>query len=175
MFECKEKKQEALSIPVVAMLVRVLRRLTIEEVKRKIKELEMTYGKTFVQFEEELLEDNDPDEKDVESYIKWASLVNAYHGYVEGGEFHYTAEEWLNFSRDELESLTPRRLELLYALVDQRMKSINSLAHKVRRDVKNVYHDLQILKKLGFVNLVKKKDGRIVPEPTIEEITFAIQ
>jgi DNA-binding transcriptional ArsR family regulator len=155
------------------MLVRVLRRLTIEEVERQMKELETTYGKTFAEFEEELLEANNPEEKMLEAYLKWANLVNAYHGYVEGGELHCVAEEQRDLSRDELKSLTPRRLELLYALSDLRADSINSLAHKVRRDVKNVYHDLQVLKKLGLVSLVRKKDGRVIPEPIVEEVTFA--
>jgi hypothetical protein len=156
------------------MLVRVLRRLTIEEVERQMKELEMTYGKTFAEFEEELLEADNSEEKIIETYLKWARLVHAYHGYVESGELHYAVEEQLDFSSDDLRSLTPRRLELLFALPDIRVESINGLAHAVRRDVKNVYHDLQILKKLGLVNLVEKKDGRVIPEPIVEELAFAI-
>jgi len=157
------------------MLVRILRRLTVEEVKRQLKELEATYGMTFAEFEGKLLEASNPKEKTVETYLKWTSLMNAYHGYVEGGELHYTVEEQLDLSKDKLKLLTPRRLELLFALSDLRAESINSLAHKIRRDVKNVYHDLQILKKLGFVNLLKKKDGRVTPEPIVEEVTFIMQ
>ena len=157
------------------MLVRILRRLTVEEVKRQLKELEATYDMPFAEFEEKLLEASNPEEKIVEAYLKWANLMNAYHGYVEGGELHCVVEKQLDFSWDELKSLTPRRLELLYTLSDLRVESINNLAHKVRRDVKNVYLDLQILKKLGLVNLVKKKDGRVIPEPIVEEVTFALQ
>jgi len=84
-------------------------------------------------------------------------------------------EEVHDFSSERLEALTPRRLELLHALSSLRVESINELAGKVRRDVKNVYQDLRVLEKLGFVNLSKKRGRRTVPEILVEEIAFMIQ
>jgi hypothetical protein len=157
------------------MLVKVLRRLTLEEVETRIKEFEETYGLSFDEFEERVLTARNAEEDAVDAYFRWARLVHAYRGYVEGGELHCVVEEQLDLSINELKALTARRLELLYALSDLRVDSINGLAHKVRRDVKNVYNDLKVLKELGLVRLVRKRDRKIVPEAVIEEITFTLQ
>ena len=51
--------------------------------------------------------------------------------------------------------------------------SINELAKKIGRDVKNVHNDLQILHELGFVNLTK--EGRsLVPELMVHEINIIL-
>ncbi len=94
---------------------------------------------------------------------------------MEDGELHCVVEELHDLSSDEVKVFTPKRLELLYAVSNLRAESINDLAHKVRRDVKNVYHDLQSLKKLGLVNLNRKKGRKVVPEVLVEEITFITQ
>ena len=130
---------------------------------------------SFDEYEEKLLTAQNVEEKVVDTYFRWGRLVHAYRGYVEGGELHCVVEEQLDFSSEDLRALTPRRLELLYGLSDLRVESINDLAHKVRRDVKNVYNDLKVLKNLGFVRLVRKRDGKIVPEAVVEEVTFAFQ
>lgn len=157
------------------MLVKVLRRLTLEEVENQMEEHERIYGMSFDEFEEQLLTSRNVEEDAVETYFRWARLVHAYRGYVEGGELHCVVEEQLDFSSDDLKALTPRRLELLYALPNLRVESINGLAHKVHRDVKNVYNDLKALKRLGLARLVRKRDGKVVPEAIIEEIAFALQ
>jgi len=157
------------------MLVKVLRRLTIEEVEKQIEELEETHGMSFDEFEEQLSTAGTIEENSVDTYFRWARLVHAYRGYIEGGELHCVVEELRSLSPSELEAFTPKRLELLYALSDLRVESINELAHKVRRDVKNVYQDLQVLKKLSLVNLNKKRSRKVVPEVLVEEITFVTQ
>jgi len=60
-------------------------------------------------------------------------------------------------------------------LTSLRVESINDLAQKVRRNVKNVYQDLQVLRKLGFVALRKRGKRNLVPEALVEEITFMIR
>jgi DNA-binding transcriptional ArsR family regulator len=156
------------------MLVRILRRLTLEEVEEQLRDLEESYGMSFGQFEEQLLTEK-MKEKYVDTYFKWARLVHAYRGYMEDGELHCVVEELHDLSSDEVKMFTPKRLELLYALSNLRVESINDLARKVRRDVKNVYQDLQALKKLGLVNLNRKKGRKVVPEVLVEEITFITQ
>jgi hypothetical protein len=84
------------------MLVKVLRRLTLEEVETQIKELEETYEVSFNEFEERLLTARNVEENAVDTYFRWAELVHAYRGYVEGGELHCVVEEQLNFSIDDL-------------------------------------------------------------------------
>jgi predicted transcriptional regulator len=90
------------------------------------------------------------------------------------GELDYTAEEIKDFEPEEVALLTPRRTELLYRLADLRVESINDLAKKVRRDVKNVYQDLEALRKFGFVRLSKRKGRALTPETLVKEITFLI-
>ena len=156
------------------MLVKVLRRLTLEEIETRMEELERSYGMSFDEFEEELLTEKTAEEH-VDTYFRWAELVDAYRGYMEDGDLHCVVEELHDLSLDELKGFTPKRLELLYALSDLRVKSINDLARKLRRDVKNVYLDLQVLKDLGFVALEKKKDNKIVPKSLVEEVAFITQ
>ena len=69
--------------------------------------------------------------------------------------------------------LTPRRLELLDFLGAEPVSSINDLAEKLGRDVKNVYTDLKILEKLGFISL--RQEGRsLVPEQIVFEINILL-
>jgi predicted transcriptional regulator len=71
--------------------------------------------------------------------------------------------------------LTPKRIELLYKLAVLRVESINDLAQKLRRNVKNVYQDLQALSKFGFVKMDKRKGRALIPETLVKEITFLIR
>lgn len=155
------------------MLVRVLRRLTLEEIEDQIKDLERSHGMTFDEFEELFLT-KDFDPQSVDTYFKWSKLVHAYRGYVESGELDCVVEELHDFGSKELKAFTPKRLDLLYALSSLRVESINSLAQKVRRNVKNVHQDLQILKKLGLIRFRKKGRRNLIPEVLVEEITFSI-
>ena len=84
-------------------------------------------------------------------------------------------EELREFSPQQMRLLTPKRIELLYSLVSLRVESISDLARKLKRNVKNVYQDLKILKKLGFVEFRKRGKRNIVPETLVEEITFLIR
>jgi len=155
------------------MLVRVARRLTLEEVRGKIKNFEMRYNMTFNEFEELFLEK--ADRRLVDTYSGWAGLIDAYHGYIEDGNLDYVLDELRELSPAEMTLLTPKRLELLYGLASLQIKSINDLARKTRRNVKNVYQDLQVLKTLGFVTFKKMGKRNILPETLLEEITFLIR
>ncbi|MDH5733860.1 MAG: hypothetical protein OEY88_08790, partial [Candidatus Bathyarchaeota archaeon] len=100
---------------------------------------------------------------------------HAYRGYMEEGELDYSVEEIRELTPEKLALLTPKRLELLYSLGGQRIESINDLARKTRRDVKNVYQDLQSLSELGFIVFKKMGKRNVVPETLIEEITLLIR
>ncbi len=56
-----------------------------------------------------------------------------------------------------------------------RVESINDLAQKVRRNIKNVYQDLQALSDFGFVMLKKRGKRATIPETLVKEITFLIR
>jgi len=156
------------------MLVRIVRELTPEEVLRRIKRYEKEFGMNFDDFEELFLKRR-IDRSKIGAYFDWAGLIHAYRGYVEGGELDYMIEELREFSPQQMRLLTPKRIELLYSLVSLRVESISDLARKLKRNVKNVYQDLQILKKLGFVEFRKRGKRNIVPETLVEEITFLIR
>ena len=108
-----------------------------------------------------------------DDYIEWTNMDHALRAYQEGEDFEYLADEDLALSEEEYMLITPRRLELLDSLGDEPVSSINDLAKKLGRDVKNVYHDLKILERLGFLYL--RKEGRsLVPEQVVYEITILL-
>lgn len=157
----------------VNMMIRIVRRLTLDEVKSKIQQLEKEHDTTFDEFEELFL-NRKLERRMASTYFEWASLVHAYRGYVEGGELDYIVEEIRDLSPQETSLLTPKRIELLYSLASLRAESINKLAQKTKRNVKNVYQDLKALQSLGFVTFRKRGRRNIVPETLVEEITLLI-
>jgi len=156
------------------MLIRIIRSLTSEEIEEKIKKFEKEFGMRFEKFEEQFLKQR-LDGKLARIYFEWAELVDSYKGYIEEGTLDYTVEEIKDFKPEQAALLTPKRIELLYKLAALRVESINDLAKKVRRNVKNVYQDLKVLSKLSFVKLNKRKGRTIVPETLVKEITLLIR
>jgi len=156
------------------MLIRIIRNLTSEEIEEKIRKFEKEFGMSFEKFEELFLGQK-LDAKHVRVYFEWAELVDSYKGYIEEGTLDYTVEEIKDFKPEQAALLTPKRIELLYKLAVLRVESINDLAKKVRRNVKNVYQDLQALSKFGFVKMDKRKGRALIPETLVKEITFLIR
>ncbi len=156
------------------MLVRIVRQLTLDEVELRIKNFENEYNMSFDQFEELFLR-KELNRSLIGVYSEWAGLVHAYRGYVESGELDYAIEEMRDLKPAETALLTPKRLQLLYSLASLRPDSINDLAVKTKRNVKNVYQDLNALKTLGFVSLKKRGKRNVVPETLVEEITLLIR
>jgi predicted transcriptional regulator len=72
--------------------------------------------------------------------------------------------------------LTEPRLTLLHVIRTHRPRSIAELAKLVRRDFKNVYHDLKMLADLGLVHLEQgsKLRDQVIPTVTYERIQFEI-
>lgn len=156
------------------MLLRIVRDLTPEEVMEKIQKSEKELGMSFERFEELFLKKK-LDAKLVRTYFEWAELVDSYKGYVEDGQLDYTVEETKDFDPEQVALLTPKRIQLLYQLAALRVESINDLAQKIRRNVKNVYQDLQVLSKFGFVKMNKRRGRAIIPETPVKEITFLLR
>ena len=156
------------------MLLRIVRDLTPEEVTEKIRKFEKEFGMNFENFEELFL-DEKLAAKFVRTYFEWAELVNSYKGYIEDGQLDYTVEEIKDLKPEQAALLTPKRIQLLYQLAITRVESINGLAKKIRRNVKNVYQDLQVLSRLGFVKLTKRKGRALIPETLVKEIAFLIR
>ena len=156
------------------MLVRIIRNLTSEEIEDKIRKFEKEFGMSFGKFDEQFLKQR-LDGRLAKIYFEWAELVDSYKGYVEEGTLDYTVEEIRDFKPEQAALLSPKRVELLYRLAVLRVESINDLAKKVRRNVKNVYQDLKVLSRFGFVRLSKRRGRTIVPETLVKEITFLIR
>ncbi len=155
-------------------MIRIVKSLTPEEVYMRIDGMKERYGLVFEEFEDQFLKRGRPAEL-LSVYLEWAGLVDAYRGYEEGGELDFTVEETREFNSKQLAKLTPKRLELLDQLAGLRVESINELARRIRRDVKNVYEDLLALRELNLVKLKKSGRRKIVPETSVEEITLLIR
>jgi hypothetical protein len=155
------------------MLIKIIRNLTLEEIQGRLKRFEKEFGVNFEKFEERYLH-HKLDAKLATVYFEWAELVNSYKGYIEEGQLDYTVEEIKDVKPEQAALLTPKRIELLYQLAALRVDSINDLATKVRRNVKNVYQDLQVLRRLGFVKMSRRKGRILIPETLVKEVTFLI-
>ena len=156
------------------MLLRIVRGLTSDEVLDKIREFEKETKMSFEEFQEHFLIQR-LDARLTRMYFEWAELVNAYKGYLEEGQVDYTVEEIKEFTPEQTAMLTQRRMELLCQLASMRVESINELAKKVRRNVKNVHQDLNVLKRFGFVRLSRRRGKALTPETLVKEITFIIR
>jgi len=156
------------------VLLRISRELTSEEVLEKIRTFEKKFGMSFNEFEE-LFRRRKMGASHARACSEWAQLVDSYKGYVEDGELDYTAEEVKDFKPEQTALLTPKRIELLCQLAVLRVESINDLAQKVKRNVKNVYEDLKVLTMFGFVKLNKRKKRALIPETLVKEITFIVR
>lgn len=140
----------------------------------KIRTFEKKFGMSFNEFEE-LFRRRKMGVSSARAYSEWAQLVDSYKGYVEDGELDYTAEEVKDFKPEQTALLTPKRIELLCQLAVLRVESINDLAQKVKRNVKNVYEDLKVLNMFGFVKLNKRKKRALIPETLVKEIAFIVR
>jgi predicted transcriptional regulator len=154
------------------MQMRVMRSIPLEEVSRRVLDLEEKYGDDIEDIPDHFAAGR-IDREAFEDYVDWIGMVHALRAYREGEDFDYFTEEVLELGWEQASKLTPRRIELLGHLSRHRVNSINDLASKIGRDVKNVYSDLKALDGLGFVRLVR--DGkRIIPTLLVQEITILL-
>ena len=63
--------------------------------------------------------------------------------------------------------LTNKRLTLLHLVREHAPKSINQLAKIARRDFKNVYEDVMLLKSYGLIETGRRKKARRILDQTI--------
>ena len=150
---------------------RVVKSIPMQQVQTRIAILREKYG-SLSHLHEEFAKGRMPPGT-FEEYIEWTNMDHALRAYQEGEDFEYLAEEDLILNEKEYTLLTPRRLELLDFLGAEPVSSINDLAEKLRRDVKNVYNDLKTLESLGFISL--RQEGRsLVPEQIVFEINILL-
>jgi predicted transcriptional regulator len=150
---------------------RVVKSIPIQQVQKRITIYAEKYGSLSLLYEEFTKGRMPPGTFD--DYIQWTSMDHALRAYQEGEDFEYLAEEELTLDSKEYRMLTPRRIELLDFLASEQVSSINDLAKKHERDVKNIYNDLKILERLGFISL-RREDRRLVPELIVYEINILL-
>jgi len=154
------------------MQLKVTRSIPLGEVTQRVAEIEQKYTERMEDIPEKFdrgLVDRDA----FEDYVEWMGMVQALGAWREGEDFDYLTEDIMELEWEEFSKLTPRRLDLLDQLSRVRSESINDLAAKIGRDVKNVYMDLKKLESLGLIRLVK--EGRsMIPELLVHEVTLLL-
>ena len=72
--------------------------------------------------------------------------------------------------------LTEKRLELLHAIKEKQPDSVYELSKIVKRDIKNVNGDLELLRDIGLVSITKAREGRerVVPRVNYDKIQLEI-
>jgi len=154
------------------MQLKVMRAIPLEEVIQRVTVIEQKYTGSMDDIPEKF--NRGLVGRDVfEDYVEWMGMVHALRAWREGEDFDYLTEDVMELEWEEFSKLTPRRLDLLDQLSRVRSESINDLAAKIGRDVKNVYTDLKKLEGLGLIRLVK--EGRsMIPELLVHEVTLLL-
>jgi len=147
-----------------------LRRLEPEEVLAKIQTYELKYGN--IENLGQRIGKGRATLNEALEYLEWRRLLHAYKAYEEGEELDYVLEEIKEKDIDSLKKiLTKERLKILIVLGREEFESISNLARYLNRNIKNVYQDLIILQKNGFIRLLRK--GRnVTPRLVIDQITL---
>lgn len=72
--------------------------------------------------------------------------------------------------------LTEKRLQLLHVIKEQEPDSVYNLSKIVKRNIKNVNDDLQLLKDIGLVSITKARKGRerVIPRVNYDKIQLEI-
>jgi hypothetical protein len=153
--------------------VRVTRRLSPDEVIRKISEYRRIFKASSPDGYQMKATKSNMEEKS--GLSEWRELLQAYQAYEEGGELDYVVEENLKMDPQIIERVfTEKRLELIAAMGQTEFTSISHLASRLRRDIKNTYEDLRILKKAGIVRLTKTRRN-VQPKLLIDGISLVFR
>lgn len=72
--------------------------------------------------------------------------------------------------------LTEKRLELLHIIKDHQPDSVYELSKIVKRDLKNINSDLELLRDIGLVSMTKAHKGRerVIPRVNYDKIQLEI-
>ena len=154
------------------MQFRIMRRIPLQEVNNRVTEIEEKYNEVLEDIPELFAESRIKAEA-FEDYVEWVGMIHALRAYGEGEDFDYFKEEVIELNRDSVSKLTPRRMELLDFLSENRVESINELAKRINRDVKNVYNDVKALEELQFISLTGE-GRRLIPELLVQEVTLLL-
>jgi DNA-binding transcriptional ArsR family regulator len=153
--------------------VRAARRLSPEEVIRKIGEYSKTFGASSPDNYATGL--GKEEMKKRSELAEWKELMEAYQAYEEGGELDYVVEEDLKMDPQMIERVfTRKRLELIAAMGHTEFTSISHLASHLGRDIKNVYEDLRVLRKAGILRLTRARKN-VQPKLLIDGVSLVFR
>jgi predicted transcriptional regulator len=106
-----------------------------------------------------------------ESQLK--DYKKAYRSYEESGEVFYFEEFTTELTLNKFRKVfTTKRLEILNQLNKIQVNSISELARVLKRDVKNVYEDLQLLNKFNLIKLNKLGKNT---KPELDVVTVTLE
>ena len=73
-------------------------------------------------------------------------------------------------------SASEKRLELLHVIKEQEPNSVYELAKILKRDIKNVNDDIELLKNIALVSITKAREGRgrVIPRVNYDKIQLEI-
>lgn len=105
-----------------------------------------------------------------------AEFVKAVHA-IEQGKTPSGPKDAINFESLEAmrQVLTPKRLELLKLIRENRPNSIYELAKAADRDLKNVQDDVGLLSRIGLVTLSRPREARKRVVPRVEYDRLQVQ
>ena len=157
------------------MRLRIVKRLTADEVSARLNAFGRRYTAGYSGLQRNCSDGKATPEEFVD-YLSWSALLDAYGNYLENGELNYLEEEYHDPEREDFSNaLTWKRLELLSIVNSSWAQSINELARKSGRNVKNVYEDLKALESLKLIRLVRVSNGKVTPQGLVEEIHFLMR
>jgi len=105
----------------------------------------------------------------VEPKQEFRERIRGYARKIDKGKRGLIARESISFpSIDGLKQfLTPKRIQLLKIIRNQKPKSVYELAKLSGRKQESVPYDIRLLENSGFVKIEKIKDVRVKTIPTI--------
>jgi len=104
-----------------------------------------------------------------EEFERIMSIIDTFRAYEEGEGAEMLSDETMSSIELLRKTLTQKRLSLL----DQISRGVDSISELARRtgsrDIKNVYSDLQILRRAGFITL-EKSGRKVVPKLLVSSV-----
>jgi len=107
-------------------------------------------------------------EKDFEEKVK------AHLSKIDRGVFPAKAVREISFTTLSAmrKSLTQKRLEVMHCIKHNHPKSIYELAGLLKRDIKNVRKDIQLLEQLDFIEVRKGKSKDSERQVAVPQVNF---
>jgi len=107
-------------------------------------------------------------EKDFEERVK------KHLSKIDRGLFPKKVVREISFTNLETlrKTLTQKRLELMHCIKHTHPKSVYELAGFLKRNIKNVRKDVQLLEQLGFVKVRKEKSEDSERQVTVPQVNF---